>query len=128
MKRLGYAMAASAVAAAALTAAPGTSASAAPSVNGIPCRGAVSNSTPPDFTTVRVFVHSFSHASVTTIAHFKTGVVVATGKTGAKGNAAIAYLIGNAKPGFKVAVSIYVVQGPHNGNCTTTFTPRKPIR
>jgi hypothetical protein len=124
MKRLGYAMAASAIAAAVLTVAPGAGASAATSVLGIPCRGAMSNSHPQDFTQVFVLVHTAPKTKVTTIAHFKTGIVVHTGRTGPKGNARIAYSVGGAQPGFKVKVAIYVVR-PHGGNCTTTFTPRR---
>jgi len=64
MKRLGYAMAASAVAAAALTATPGAGASAATHIHAIPCRGVMSNSSPRDFAKVFVLVHWLPHAKV----------------------------------------------------------------
>jgi len=125
MKRLGYAMAASAVAAAALTATPGAGASAATHIGAIPCRGVMSNSSPRDFAKVFVLVHWLPHAKVTTVAHFFNKVnVVHTGMTGARGNAAIAYRIGAAKTGFTVVVTIHVVKGLTSGNCRTKFTPR----
>jgi len=124
MKRLGHAMAASAVAAAALTVAPGAGASAATYVLGIPCRGAMSNSHPRDYTRVFVLVRDApAKTKVITTARFKNAIVIHTGRTGAKGNAAIAYDIGAAAPGFTVKVTIRIVL-PHGGNCTVKFTPR----
>jgi hypothetical protein len=125
MKRLGFAAASVVLAAAALIAAPGAGASATTPVRAIPCRGTMSNSTPQDFSKVFVLVHWLPHARVTTVAHFFNKVnVVHTGMTGPRGNAAIAYRVGAAKPGFTVVVDIHVVKGLRNGNCRTKFTPR----
>jgi hypothetical protein len=125
MKRLGYAVAASTVAAAALTAAPGLTGSAAAVVPQIPCRGTVSNSMPRDFTNVFVRVHTVPFAKVITTAHFERVAIVRSAKAGPRGNASVKYNTGNTRPGFRVLVTIHVVSGPHNGNCATAFTPRR---
>jgi len=85
----------------------------------------MSNYYPADYTTTYVRVHSAAYAGVTTVAHYKTVNRKHTGKTGAKGNASIAYYISGATPGYKVVVSVRVVKGSRSGSCATWFTPHK---
>jgi len=96
-----------------------------PTAAPLPCRAAMSNSHPRDYTTIYVYVRTASYAAVTTVAHYKTVNRKHTGKAGAKGNASIGYYISGATPGYKVVVSVRVVKGTRSGSCSTWFIPHR---
>jgi hypothetical protein len=107
---------------------PAVSASAAPAVTHtakLPCHTWVSNSKPKDYSTVDVWVVTARHASVATVAHYKTKNTKHTAKANTKGDAEIAYRISDATPGYKVKVSVSVASGHHAGSCSTSFTPHR---
>lgn len=98
---------------------------AAPTSAALPYHASMSNNHPRDYTTTHVQVHTAAYASVTTIAHYRTTNHKKTGKAGVRGNASIGYYISGAKPGYRVVVSVRVVQGNRSGNCSTWFTPNR---
>jgi len=106
--------AATATAAAATTAAPA-----------LPCQASMSNSHPADYTTTDVRVHTAGHASVTTIAHYRTTNHKKSGTAGVRGNATIDYYISGATPGYRVVVSVRVAHSGRSGSCSTWFTPHR---
>jgi hypothetical protein len=107
------------------TAATASTAAAAPASAALPCQASMSNNHPRDDTTTDVRVHTAGHASVTTVAHYKTTNHKKTGTAGIGGNASIAYYISGATPGYKVVVSVRVVHGDRSGNCSTWFIPHR---
>src|ERR1700756_4506497 len=66
-------------------------------VQHISAQAGVSNSRPKDGTTVRVNVTTEKGARVTTVAHFKTGDQVRTTTANSRGEATVAYNVGNAQ-------------------------------
>jgi hypothetical protein len=85
----------------------------------------MSNNHPRDYTTTDVRVRTAGHASVTTIAHYKTTSHKKTGTAGSRGNASIGYYISGATPGYRVVVSVHVARDGRSGNCSTWFTPHR---
>jgi hypothetical protein len=115
-----------ATAAGALTASGLTGGAAlAAAAKALPCTAAMSNSHPADFTTTKVQVHAAAFAKVTTVAHYRTTNTKHKGTAGRKGNLSISYYISGATPGYKVKVSVTVVQGSQRGSCSTSFTPHR---
>ena len=112
-------------AAGAATATTATRPPAAPAAAALPCQASMSNNHPADYTTTDVRVHTVGHASVTTIAHYKTTNHKKTGTAGVSGNATIAYYISGATPAYRVVVSVRVVHGNRSGSCSTWFTPHR---
>jgi hypothetical protein len=98
---------------------------AAPASAALPCHASMSNNHPRDYTTTDVRVHTAAHASVTTVAHYRTTNHKKTGKAGSSGNASIGYYISGATPGYRVVVSVRVVSGHRSGSCSTWFTPHR---
>ena len=115
-------MAALLTAGSALTA---SAAVAAPASTPLPCHAGMSNNHPRDYTTTYVQVHTAGYASVTTIAHYKTTNHKKSGKAGKKGNASIGYYISGATPGYRVLVSVRVIDGNRSGSCSTWFIPHR---
>jgi hypothetical protein len=100
-------------------------AAAAPAGPPLPCQASMSNSHPRDYTTTDVRVHTTSHASVTTVAHYRTTNHKKTGTAGVRGTATIDYYISGATPGYRVVVSVRVVYGDRSGSCSTWFIPHR---
>lgn len=126
MKHMGALVAAPAVAATVLTAAPAWATPAATLATApLPCQASMNTHYPRDYTNVYVRVHTASYAAVTTVAHYKTVNTKHTGKANALGNASIRYYISGATPGYKVVVSVHVVKGIRSGNCSTWFIPHR---
>jgi len=98
---------------------------AAPASAALPCHASMSNNHPRDYTTTDVRVHTAAHASVTTVAHYRTTNHKKTGKAGSGGNASIGYYISGATPGYRVVVSVRVVSGHRSGSCSTWFIPHR---
>jgi hypothetical protein len=110
----------------ALFATPATAAVAAPKApTASPvCHASVTNSRPNDNSTVYVDVSTVRNATVTAVAHYKTGPKTETGRASAQGTAKLAYSVGKAAPGYKVNVDVTVTSGTSHGTCSTSFTPR----
>ena len=130
MKRMRSLIAAPVAVAALLTAsaalpAVASAAVASPASAALPCHASMSNNHPHDYTTTYVEVHTAAHASVTTVAHYRTTNHKKTGTAGIRGNASIGYYISGATPGYRVAVSVRVVRGDRSGSCSTWFTPNR---
>ena len=115
-------LAPSATAAASTTAATGTTAAPPPALR---CHALMSNSRPRDRTITYVNVSTVRGASVTTVAHYRTGSQRHTGRADARGNARIAYAVGSAAPGSRVNVTVTVISGMSRGSCSTSFIPRR---
>jgi hypothetical protein len=98
---------------------------AAPARAALPCHASMSNNHPRDYTTTYVQVHTGAHASVTTVAHYRTTNHTKRGTAGSGGNASIGYYISGATPGYRVVVSVRVVRGDRSGSCSTWFTPHR---
>ena len=102
-----------------------SSAAAAPAAAALPCQASMSNSHPADYTSIYVNVGTVRHASVTTVAHYRTVNRKHTGKANNKGNAKIDYYISGATPGYRVKVTVTVTSGRDHGSCSTSFTPHR---
>jgi len=87
------------------------------------CSATVSNSSPPDYSTVDITVHTAAGATVTTVAHYKTTSHQLTGVADASGIATVAYYISGATPGFTVEVDVSAAEGSRSASCSTSFTP-----
>ena len=85
----------------------------------------MSNSTPADYSTVDVIVHTGTPgASVTATAHYKTTDTTHTGVAAGDGVADIPFRISRATPGYTVAVDVNVAAGGASRFCSTGFTPQ----
>jgi hypothetical protein len=85
----------------------------------------VSNSRPKDGTTVRVNITTQKGARVTTVAHFKTGNQVQTTTANSRGEATVAYNVGNAQPGYPVSVTVTATYGSSHATANTSFVPQR---
>jgi hypothetical protein len=110
-------------AASAATAAPATAAHAKPA----PLRVAatVSNSRPKDRTIEYIEVKTSKGARVTTVAHFRNGNQTRTTTANSRGDATVAYAVGNATPGYRVTVTVAVTSGRNRASTVTSFTPQR---
>ena len=104
--------------------APAPAPASPPSAAGPSCSASVSTSSPADYTTVDVYVHTAAGASVTTVAHYKTTDHPQTAVADGAGQATIAYDISGATPGYQVAVDVSVSSGSRTAQCSTSFTPQ----
>ena len=91
----------------------------------ISVQAGVSNSRPKDGTTVRVNVTTEKGARVTTVAHFKTGDQVRTTTANSRGEATVAYNVGNAQPGYPVSVTVTATYGSSHATAHTSFVPQR---
>jgi hypothetical protein len=92
----------------------------------LPCRAHVSDSTPADYSTVKVMVKTAPRAHVHTVAHYKTTTNAKNRTANIHGNATIAYDIYTATPGYRVTVSVTVSKkGRPARTCSTSFTPHR---
>jgi hypothetical protein len=96
-----------------------------PAAAGLWCHASMSNSHPADYTSIYVNVDTVRHASVTTVAHYRTVNRKHTGRANNRGNAKIDYYISGATPGYRVKVSVTVTSGRDHGSCSTSFTPHR---
>jgi hypothetical protein len=91
----------------------------------ISVQAGVSNSRPKDGTTVHVNVTTEKGARVTTVAHFKTGNQVQTTTANSRGEATVAYNVGNARPGSPVSVTVTATYGSSHATAYTSFVPQR---
>ncbi len=89
----------------------------------LPCRAAMSNGHPADYTTTSVRIKTVAQARVTTVAHYKTVNREHHGRSSGRGRASIPYYISGATPGYKVVVDVSVKWPHRSGSCATSFTP-----
>ena len=94
-------------------------------VQHISVQAGVSNSRPKDGTTVRVNITTEKGAKVTTVAHFKTGDQVRTTTANSRGEATVAYNVGNAQPGHPVSVTVTATYGSSRATAHTSFVPQR---
>ena len=86
----------------------------------------MSDSTPADYSTVRVMVKTAPGAHVRTVAHYKTTDTVKTRTANEHGSATVPYDIYSATPGYPVHVSVTVSKkGRPTRTCSTSFTPHR---
>jgi hypothetical protein len=93
------------------------------SAHAVRCRASVSTASPPDYTTVDVYVRTAAGASVAAVAHYKTTDHELTAIASGAGLATVAYYISGATPGFTVAVDVTASAGGRTATCSTAFTP-----
>ncbi len=91
--------------------------------HGARCRASVSTASPPDDTTVDVYVRTAPGAPVTAVAHYKTTDHELAGVADGTGLAKVAYYISSATPGYTVTVDVTVYAGGRRATCSTAFTP-----
>ena len=87
------------------------------------CVASVSSSSPPDYTTVDIDVHTAAGALVTTVAHYKTTDHQKTAVADGAGQAIVPYDISGATPGYTVTVDVTVSASSRTATCSTSFTP-----
>lgn len=88
------------------------------------CAASVSNSSPPDYSTVDVTVRTGAPgATVTATAHYKSTDTTHTATADGTGTAIIAFHISRATPGYTVTVDVTVTAGGASASCSTSFTP-----
>ncbi len=109
------------------TATLGAAALAAPAADAatrLACSVKLSTSSPRQYSTIYVSVHTASAAAVTTAAHYKTSTNTKHAKADRSGNAKISYYISGATKHRSVPLTVAVAKGTARGACTTSFTPR----
>jgi hypothetical protein len=104
-------------------AAPAPPPASTPPARALSCTATVSSSSPADYTTVNIYIRTTAGASVTTVAHYKTTSHDKTAVADSAGQAAIAYYISDATPGYTVTVDVAVSANSRTANCSTSFTP-----
>jgi hypothetical protein len=125
------ALAATPVAALALTAAlsmPASAQSASGAVQAaarLTCSAAMTNSHPADYTSTGIKISTAAFAHIETVAHYKTVTHPKYGTASGSGKQTIKYYISGATPGYRVVVDIYVSRNGKKGSCSTSFTPHR---
>jgi hypothetical protein len=99
-----------------------------PATAKLACSASASSTRPEHGQTVDVSVRTAADARVAAVAHFKAGRARDTARADSAGRARLAFKVGNAPYGVKVAVAIAVSKGKLTGTCSTSFTPTAPPR
>jgi hypothetical protein len=99
-----------------------------PAAAKLACSASVSSTRPEHGATVEVSVKTAADAEVSAVAHFKAGRVRDKGRADSAGRARLAFKVGSAPYGVKVAVAITVAKGKRTATCSTSFTPTAPPR
>jgi len=87
------------------------------------CSARVSDATPPQYSTVVVYISTKADASVTTTAHYKTKDTTKATTSNPAGAASVSYSISRATKGYTVDVTVAVSSGGSRASCQTQFTP-----
>ena len=87
------------------------------------CSARVSDASPPQYSTVVVYVSTKASAAVTTTAHYKTKDTVKATRANSSGAASVTYSISRATKGYPVDVTVLVSSGASKARCRTEFTP-----
>ena len=110
------------------TATLGAAALAAPAAdaatNRLACSVKLSTSSPRQYSTIYVSVHTAAAAAVTTAAHYKTSTNTKHAKADRSGNAKISYYISGATKHRAAPLTVAVAKGTARGTCATSSTPR----
>jgi hypothetical protein len=85
----------------------------------------VSNSRPKDRSTEYIEVTTARGAKVTAVAHFRNGTETRTATANSRGDAILAYAVGNATPGDRVVVTVTATSGHNHAVTTTYFIPQR---
>ena len=85
----------------------------------------VSNSRPKDHGTEYIEVTTARGAKVTAVAHFRNGTETRTATASSRGDAILAYAVGNATPGYRVVVTVTATSGHNHAVTTTYFIPQR---
>ena len=85
----------------------------------------VSNSRPNDRSTEYIEVTTARGAKVTAVAHFRNGTETRTATASSRGDAILAYAVGNATPGYRVVVTVTATSGHNHAVTTTYFIPQR---
>ncbi len=90
------------------------------------CRAHVSDRTPKQYTTVRVYVKTGkARAKVRAVAHYKTTSTAHSRRSNGAGKATVPFYISGATPHRKVHVTVTVRKNGHQRTCSTSFTPHR---
>jgi hypothetical protein len=85
----------------------------------------VSSSRPKDRGTEYIEVTTAKGAKVTAVAHFRNGAETRTATANSRGDAILAYAVGNAAPGYRVIVTVTATSGHDHAVTTTYFIPQR---
>lgn len=88
------------------------------------CTATMSNSSPRQYSTTDVIVHTAPGAGVDTVAHYKTKDTQHSSSADSSGVAEIPYYISGATVGYTVEVDVTVTAAGATTNCSTSFTPQ----
>lgn len=91
----------------------------------LPVQARVSTSRPKDRSTEYIEVTTVKGAKVTAVAHFRTGTETRTATANSRGDAVLAYAVGNAPPGDRVVVTVTTTSGHNHAVTTTYFVPQR---
>jgi hypothetical protein len=84
-----------------------------------------SNSRPKDRSTEYIEVITAKGAKVTAVAHFRNGTETRTATANSRGDAILAYAVGDATPGYRVVVTVSATSGHNHAVTTTYFIPQR---
>jgi hypothetical protein len=85
----------------------------------------VSTSRPKDRSIEYIEVTTAKGAKVTAVAHFRGGAETRTATANSRGDAILAYAVGNATPGYRVIVTVTATSGHNHAVTTTYFDPQR---
>ena|ERR1700761_1377880 len=115
------------IAAPAASAASATAATAATVTRTPPLRvqAKVSTGRPRDRSIEYIEVTTAKGAKVTAVAHFRNGTETRVATASSRGDAILAYAVGNATPGYRVIVTVTATSGHDHAVTSTYFTPER---
>jgi hypothetical protein len=85
----------------------------------------VSTSRPRDRSIEYIEVTTAKGAKVTAVAHFRNGTETRIATASSRGDAILAYAVGNATPGYRVIVTVTATSGHNHAVTSTYFTPQR---
>jgi hypothetical protein len=85
----------------------------------------VSTSRPRDRSIEYIEVNTAKGAKVTAVAHFRNGTETRIATASSRGDAILAYAVGNATPGYRVIVTVTATSGHNHAVTSTYFTPQR---
>ena len=115
------------IAAPAASATAATAATAATVTRTPPLRvqAKVSTGRPRDRSIEYIEVTTAKGAKVTAVAHFRNGTETRVATASSRGDAILAYAVGNATPGYRVIVTVPATSGHDHAVTSTYFTPER---
>jgi hypothetical protein len=89
------------------------------------CAAQPSSTAPGPNTTEIISVTTTPGAKVLTVASYRSAMPVRIATANGVGTASVSYPVGTPAPGYPVKIIVAVAKNGANGNCSTTFTPRR---